>query len=366
MSSIRRKPSGRWEARYRDPDGQQRGKTFVTKTAAQEFLDRVGVDIRRGEYVDPNRGRVPVESVGDDWVASLVHLKPKTLLDYESALRRHVLPRLGGVAVGKVDQRRVRRFIADLLDDGVSAARVRKAVGTLKQVLDLAVEDGLIRTNPCDGIKLPRMNQQEMHFLTAEQVAVLAAAMPTQYQLLVTFAAYTGLRAGEIAALRTRHIDLDRGKVMVVTAVSEVRGRLVEQDPKSYSSKRSVSLPAFLVDALADRLDRASMSAPVFTAPGGGQLRHGNFYNRIFKPTVKATLPTDLRRARFHDLRHTHAALLIAQGAHPKAIQYRLGHSSITVTLDRYGHLFPALDDALTDGLDATYRTVDDDGDEAA
>lgn len=102
----------------------------------------------------------------------------------------------------------------------------------------------------------------------------------------------------------------------------------------------------------------------VFTAPGGGQLRHGNFYNRIFKPTVQKTLPGELQRARFHDLRHTHAALLIAQGAHPKAIQYRLGHSSITVTLDRYGHLFPALDDALTDALDATYRAADDTNDE--
>ncbi|HSK92080.1 MAG TPA: tyrosine-type recombinase/integrase, partial [Euzebyales bacterium] len=85
----------------------------------------------------------------------------------------------------------------------------------------------------------------------------------------------------------------------------------------------------------------------------------------IFKPTVKKTLPGELRGARFHDLRHTHAALLIAQGAHTKAIQYRLGHSSITVTLDRYGHLFPALDDALTDALDATYRAADDPGDEA-
>ena len=244
MSSIRRKPSGRWEARYRDADGEQRGKTFDTKGAAREFLASVRVEIQRGEYVDPNRGRVPVESVSDDWLASLVHLKPKTLIDYESALRCHVLPRLGRTAVGKIDQRRVRRFIADLLNDGVSAARVRKAVGTLRQILDLAVEDGLIRTNPCEGLKLPRMNQQEMHFLTAEQVAMLAAAMPAQYQLLVAFAAYTGLRVGEIAALRARHIDLDRGRVMVVTAVSEVRGQLIEQDPKSYSSNVRSACPA--------------------------------------------------------------------------------------------------------------------------
>jgi integrase len=358
VSSIRRKPSGKWEARYRDPNGQQRGKTFATKTAAREFLDGVGVEIQRGDSVDPNRGRVPIQSVADDWLLSLVHLKPKTFVDYESALRRHVLPQLGATAVGRVDQRRVRRFIAELLDAGVSPARVRKAVGILRQVLDLAVEDGLIRANPCEGLKLPRMNQQEMYFLTAEQVATLAAAMPVSYDLLVMFAAYTGLRAGEIAALRARHIDLDHGRVMVVTAISEVRGALVEQDPKSYSSKRAVSLPGFLVDALAAHLGDAGPATPVFTAPDGGPLWHGNFYNRIFKPTIQKSMPAELRRARFHDVRHTHAALLIAQGAHPKAIQYRLGHSSITVTLDRYGHLFPALDDALTDALDATYRAA--------
>jgi hypothetical protein len=87
---------------------------------------------------------------------------------------------------------------------------------------------------------------------------------------------------------------------------------------------------------------------------------HSNFYQRIFKPTVRQTLPEHLHAVRFHDLRHSNAALLIAEGGHPKAIQQRLGHSSITVTLDRYGHLFPSLDDALADALDATYRTTQD------
>jgi integrase len=263
--------------------------------------------------VDPTRGRVQLVTVADEWLLSLVHLKPKTLVDYQSALRRHVLTHLGSVPVGKVDQRRVRRFIGDLLDAGVSPARVRKAVGVLKQILDLAVSDGLIRSNPCEGMKLPRMNQQEMYFLTADQVATLADAMPGTYGLLVTFAAYTGLRAGEIAALRARHIDLENRRVMVVTAVSDVRGKLVEQDPKSYSSKRAVGLPSFLGAALGRYIAGATLHAPVFTSPGGGPLRHGNFYNRIFKPTVQKTLPAELRKARFHDLRHTCAALLIAQ-----------------------------------------------------
>jgi integrase len=89
-------------------------------------------------------------------------------------------------------------------------------------------------------------------------------------------------------------------------------------------------------------------------------MRHSNFYQRIFKPALRETLPEYLHAVRFHDLRHSNAALLIAEGGHPKAIQQRLGHSSITVTLDRYGHLFPSLDDALADALDATYWTTQD------
>jgi integrase len=117
-------------------------------------------------------------------------------------------------------------------------------------------------------------------------------------------------------------------------------------------------LPPFLVEELTVYLGDASddSDAFVFTAPEGGPLRHNLFYQRTFRPAVRrAGLPPGLR---FHDLRHTCAALLIAQRAHPKAMQERLGHSSITVTLDRYGHLFPSLDEALTEGLEGTYRAA--------
>src|SRR4029077_18516866 len=126
---------------------------------------------------------------------------------------------------------------------------------------------------------------------------------------------------------------------------------------KTYA-RRTVRLPQFLVEELTVYLGHAANDADafVFTAPAGGPLRHNLFYQRAFRPALRrAGLADGLR---FHDLRHTCAALLIAQGAHPKAMQERLGHSSITVTLDRYGHLFPSLDEALTEGLDGTYRAA--------
>jgi integrase len=191
-----------------------------------------------------------------------------------------------------------------------------------------------------------------MHFLSAAEVEHLAQAITPPYGTLVRFAAYTGLRAGEIAALRVKRLDLLRGTVRVVESASEVGGRLISGPTKTYA-ERTVRLPRFLRDELAAYLaDRPhAPDASLFTAPKGGPLRHNNFYQRFFCPALRAAGLSE--QLRFHDLRHTCAALLIAQGAHPKAIQAHLGHSSIQVTMDRYGHLFPDALEHLADRLDA-------------
>ena len=136
-----------------------------------------------------------------------------------------------------------------------------------------------------------------------------------------------------------------------MTEVSAARGGLSYDDPKTYE-RRSVPMPRSLADDMANHLlsRPADQDAFVFTSPDGGPLRHNNFYRRQFKPAVIAAGLSP--RTRFHDLRHTNASLLIAQGANPLTIKQRLGHSSITVTLDRYGHLFPELEQEMTDRLD--------------
>jgi integrase len=156
----------------------------------------------------------------------------------------------------------------------------------------------------------------------------------------------------EIAALRVKRVDLLRGTVRVVESASEVGGRLITGPTKTHA-ERTVRLPRFLRDELAAYLASRprDRDAFVFAAPKGGPLRHNNFYQRLFCPALaRAGLPDQVR---FHDLRHTCASLLIAQGAHPKAIQAHLGHSSIQVTMDRYGHLFPDALEHLADRLDA-------------
>ncbi len=237
---------------------------------------------------------------------------------------------------------------------------MRGARKVARLVFASAVGSGAIKVNPCDGVRVPRSDRHEMMFLSTSQIEALAEAISAPYGVLIRLAAYTGLRAGEIGALRVGRLDLLRRRIEVVESLAEEPWVwLVFGPPKTYE-RRAVALPPSLCEELAAYLADRSREryALVFSAPEGGPLRHRNFYRRQFRPAVAAAgLP---ERTRFHDLRHTCAALLIAQGAHPLAVMQRLGHSSITVTMNTYGHLFPELDEALTEGLDAAYRAARD------
>lgn len=350
--AIRKLANGKWEASYRDPAGREKIKRHRTRAEADRWLSGMKTNMARGDYIDPRLARTPFKQWSDEWLATTSHLRPRTRNGYESALRVHVLPVFRDMPVGSIQQVDVRRFVADMLANGSAPGTVRGARKVLRLALATAEASGAIRSNPCNGVRVPASPKAEMIFLTAEEIEALATAIGPRFSTLVRFAAYTGLRAGEVCALRVGRLDLVRGRALVSESVTEVDGQgLVFSEPKTYEH-RSVTLPKFLCDELRAHLASRAVEPDhfVFPATHGGVLRHKMFYKRHFKPAVLAAkLPPNTR---FHDLRHTCAALCIALGAHPKAIQERLGHSSITVTLDRYGHLFPKLDEALTDRLD--------------
>ena len=186
-------------------------------------------------------------------------------------------------------------------------------------MLEAAIQAGALLRNPAAGIRVPRSRRREMRFLSAVEVERLAEAVVPPYGLLVRFAAYTGLRAGELVALRVGRLDLLRGTVRVVESASEVGGRLVFGSTKTYA-ERTVRLPRFLRDDLAAHLAGRPRDPDgfVFTAARGGPLRHNNFYQRIFCPALtRAGLPAQVR---FHDLRHTCAALLIRRTQPPAGV----------------------------------------------
>jgi integrase len=291
-------------------------------------------------------GRITYRKLGN-----YARFHPDDVTEYVAA---HLLPAFGRATLAGIDTLAVREWIAGLVEQGLSPARIRNAHQVLSQVLAAGVEGGRIAHKPAAGVRLPRIVRHEMHFLTARQVEDLAAAIDPRYGLLVRFAAYTGLRAGELVALRVRHLNLLRGRCEVAESATGVDGRLVWGPTKTYA-RRMVHLPRFLCEQLGVYLAERPHGPDdlVFTAPQGGPLRERKFVAVAFKPGAAVVgLP---RRLRFHDLRHTCASLLIARGASVKAVQAQLGHASATVTLNRYEHLFPDELQQLAERLQEAY-----------
>ena len=383
VEDLRGKKQGqgrpRWRARYRDPAGRERSKSFTRKVDAERFLVSIEDAKLRGAYVDPAAGRVPFTEWAERWFNTTATLRPSTRKDYEVLLKNQVLPEFGDMTLVSIDALAVREWVAELVANGLSPKRARKAHQVLSQILASAVDGGRLARNVAEGIKLPKIQRREMHFLTAAQVEALADAIVPPYGTLIRVAAYTGLRPCEFVALKADRLDLLRSTVRVSEAAPEVAGRLEWGGVKTHEA-RTVRLPRSLAEELGAYLAGRPTGRDdlVFTAPRGGPLRESKFVPGYFKPAaVRAGLFVNRHveagtgrvvtssTLRLYDLRHTAASLMIRQGASIKAVQRQLGHATASITLDTYGHLFPdeldalagRLEDARADALASLART---------
>lgn len=341
-----------WRARYRGPDGRERNRSFGRKIDAERWLTEQKSRLTRGEWVDPAAGRVAFGLLAVEWLDAAAHLKPKTRNSYASLLRTRVLPTWERVPLAKITHEAVAVWVAGMVVAGLSASRVRQSVYVVSAVCDYAVRTGRIARSPVVGVKLPRPSQHiERMFLDHRQVAALvttAAALHPGYGVFVRLLAYTGLRWGEATALRVRDVDLRRGRLDVRRAFSDVGGRLIAGTPKTHQ-QRTVPVAASLRADLAPLLAGRHPDGLVFTTPAGTPLRMSNFRRNAWTPAVAAA---GLHGLTPHGLRHTAASLYIAAGTPPKVVQRILGHASIAITLDLYGHLYPDEMDTWADRLD--------------
>lgn len=371
-----------YRARWIDPAGKERSKSFTRKLDAERHLVAIEDAKLRGAYVDPAAGKLSFGEQAERWYATTAHLKPSTRHDYRALLDHQVLPTFRDRSLATIDTLAVKEWRASLLAGGLSAKRAGKALQVLSQVLASAVEGGRLARNAAATVRPPKVQRKEMHFLDADQVEALAAAITPRYRPLLLFAAYTGLRPCELVALKVGRLDLLRGTARIAEAAVAV-SRL-EWGPVKTHEARTVRIPRSVVEelaaALAERFadrhngtegshqdveDAEDAEALVFTAPMGGPLDRADFVRKHFKPAIRAAneaiakLPKDKRPAplpeglRLYDLRHTCASLLIAQGASVKAVQKQLGHATASITLDTYGHLFPSEMELLADRLEA-------------
>jgi integrase len=202
MASIKKRPDGRWRARYRDPSGREHAKHFLRKIDGERWLVEQEHTKQRGVWIDPARSRETVAEWCQGWRASKVDLRPSTLSRLDGILRTHVLPAFGSwplVSVGNAD---VRAWVSRMVAEGRSAATARKAFFALHDMLNAALADRRLAHNPAEGVPLPVERHAEQRFLTVDEVAALAEAIPARFRALVLVAVYGGLRFGELAALR--------------------------------------------------------------------------------------------------------------------------------------------------------------------
>jgi integrase len=348
FGAIRRLPSGRYQVRYRTADGRYvtAPTTFETKADAGRYLSKIETDLLRGEWADPRLGRTTFGEWADRWLDSTVNLRANTKAGYRSILRQYLQPAFGSYPLARIDVLAVRTWLTKLEADGVGQATRAKAYRLLARILGAAVEARYLAVNPCGIRRAASDGTTEMRIATVDQVAAIANQVPARYRALVLVAAFGGLRWGELAGLRRKRVDLERGTVTVAEQLLEVNGAFSVGPPKSAAGRRTVTLPAVVVEALTEHLTRYTAKSPeafVFLSSQGKHLRRSNFNRRVWQPAVKAAGVEGLR---VHDLRHTAGTLATAAGGSLREVMDRLGHST-TVAAVRYQHVMADRDAAI-------------------
>jgi len=359
---VRKLPSGRWQARYAGPDGIDRpaGETFASKNDAEVWLTLKEAEIRRGDWMDPDAGRIPFGRYAASWIGDQV-LKPRTEELYRGLLKNHLSPTFGNVDLRDIREGDVRSWRKMRLSAGPGQQRpfgpvtVAKAYRLLHAILNTATDDRLIRGNPCRIKGAGQEDSPERAVISLATLIELLDRVPPRYRALVLLATFASLRFGELAGLRCGQVDLDGCAVRIVISTAETDdGRLIDDDPKSQAGRRRVAFPKEIAPELRWHLERFAQpggNGLVFIGPKGGRLRRSTFRRTWTKARTAIGLP-DLH---FHDLRHTGNTMAAGQGASLRELMERMGHSSARAALI-YQHATQERDEAIAAGMGKLLR----------
>lgn len=332
--------------RWREEDGTVHSRGGLSPSEARLMKATIEKQQLEGSYTSKElRAQLFVDFI-ETTVLGDLGLRGSTRSIYEVAVRKHLRPRLGSIQVGEVNPTAMRKLFADLYDqEGAWTANL--AYRVVRKAVRAAVDEGLLVRNPLANVRVPKPQRREVRILTSPEVQALAEAIEPRFRAMIYLSAYGGLRIGELGALRREDLDLENAVVNVRQAVSTPSGKKEIGPPKTKASRRSITIPSWLVAELAEHLLAHGGGEYVFQHADGRIVTHNNIAPAWKKAQAGAGV-----KARFHDLRHTAVALLVQQGAHPKMIQSRMGHSSFNMTMDVYGHLFPSADAELAASLE--------------
>jgi integrase len=343
--------------RYRKPDHSSTDKRgFRRKKDAEDYAARLTASLNDDDYVDPRAGLARIEELGVTWLAGKrAVMKPSSYHSIEVSWRVWVRPRWGMRRVKTIRRSELQAWVSEMSAER-SASIVLRAHGVMNGILGMAKDDGLIRTNPAEGLALPRKNAKPRHYLNAGQVVKLANACG-RYRPLILLLGLCGLRWGEATGLRVHSVDIERNRITVEVSATKVGTRIIEGTPKSGRS-RQIPMPAIVREALEKQCEGKGPDDLVFTGPDGSYVRQqssapgnrGWFRNGLIAAGLPMMTP--------HDLRHSAASIIVHNGGNVKVLQRMLGHASAAMTLDRYSDLFDDDLDAIADAIDDDLKGV--------
>src|SRR5262245_2264300 len=339
------------------------------KREAEKACERLIAQQGDGTYVDPSR--ITVAAFLNQWIEHMQgQVSPLSHQRYTEIARKNLAPLLGGVALTKLQPAQISQAYSKALTSGrrdgtggLSPRTVHHLHRVLREALQQAVRWQLLARNPADAVKPPKVERKQMQTLDAEAtVALIEAARGTNLFMPILLGVLCGLRRGEITALRWRSIDLDRGQLSVTASTEQTNRGIREKETKS-GKARTVALPSLIVDELrrhrvaqAEGLLRAGVRLTddhhVVAREDGPPLQPRSLTHAF----VKFVRRHGLASIRLHDLRHSHATHMLAAGVHPKVAQERLGHSSVSVTIDLYSHVLPGMQAEAVSKVDAALR----------
>ena len=376
---IRERGKGNWYAvlSTRDPQTGKRKVSFISlpnangKRDAQQALARIVTEINSGTYAEPDK--TTLAQFLERWLAHIkTQVTPRTYGGYAQRVRNNIIPPLGATRLIKLLPEQISEAYSKALTSGrcdgkggLSPQTVKHIHVVLKQALAQARVWRAISHNPADLVKPPKLARGEMQTVNTDQTAaMIEAARGTPIFIPILLGVLCGMRRGEICALRWRSIDLDAGQLSVVASTEQGRGGMREKEPKS-GKGRLIALPPMLVA----ELRRHRMQQAEWLLRLGVRLTDDHYV--CLREDGESVWPSSLTRAfrtcmrrhklpqiRFHDLRHSHATHLLSAGVHPKIAQERLGHSSVGITLDRYSHVVPGMQQEAAAKVDAVIQAA--------
>lgn len=352
-----------------DPSTGKRKQQWITagssKREAEKQMAELIHQMDTGVFVKPNKNAF--SKYLEEWLKDYVwpNLSPRTAEGYESIVRCHLIPALGSIPLVQLKPEHLQRYYSEKLstgrhdgNGGLSQTTVSHHHTCLHRALKMALRWGRISRNPADAVIPPRPQRSEMHTMTEDEINIfLEAAKKTSYYVLFYLALFTGMRRSELLALRWCDVDLLLCQAHITRSLHYLKtGEIVFRAPKTTRARRMVSLPPSSACLLQEHKDKREAQLEM-------TLKEDDliFSDREGKPLLPDTIShawaklvkrVGLEHIRLHDARHTHASLLLKQSVHPKIVQERLGHATISTTLDLYSHVSPGLQEAAAIGFD--------------